>query len=58
MKRALFSGILAVLVTVGVMAQAKPDFSGTWTLDTEKSTMVVETVHQQPGRAGHDEAGL
>ena len=39
MKRALFSGILAVFVTAGVMAQAKPDFSGTWTLDAEKSVM-------------------
>ena len=39
MKRALFSGILAVLFTAGTMAQAKPDFSGTWTLDAEKSVM-------------------
>ena len=39
MKRAIFSGILAVLFTAGVMAQAKADFSGTWTLDPEKSVM-------------------
>ncbi len=39
MKRAIFSGILAVLFTAGVLAQAKPDFSGTWTLDPEKSVM-------------------
>jgi len=46
MKRALFSGILAVLFTAGLAAyaagntgQAKPDFSGTWTLDAEKSVM-------------------
>jgi len=39
MKRAIFSGILAVLFSAGVMAQAKPDFSGTWTLDPEKSVM-------------------
>ncbi|HEX6324046.1 MAG TPA: hypothetical protein VFZ36_10000 [Vicinamibacterales bacterium] len=39
MKRALFTGILAVLFTAGMMAQAKPDFSGTWTLDPEKSVM-------------------
>ena len=39
MKRAIFSGILAVLFTVGVAAQAKPNFAGTWQLDPEKSTM-------------------
>jgi hypothetical protein len=39
MKRAIFSGILAVLFTAGLAAQAKPDFSGTWTLDPEKSVM-------------------
>lgn len=39
MKRALFSGILAVLFTVGMAAQAKPNFAGTWTLDAEKSVM-------------------
>ncbi|MEX2270945.1 MAG: hypothetical protein WD690_05715 [Vicinamibacterales bacterium] len=39
MKRAIFSGILAVLFTAGALAQAKPDFSGTWTLDPEKSVM-------------------
>ncbi|HUF22560.1 MAG TPA: hypothetical protein VMN81_00410 [Vicinamibacterales bacterium] len=39
MKRAIFSGILAVLFTAGMMAQAKPDFSGTWTLDPDKSVM-------------------
>lgn len=45
MKRALFSGILAVLFTAGAAgaaglpAQAKPNFSGTWTLDAEKSVM-------------------
>jgi len=39
MKRALFSGILAVLFTAGVLAQARPNFAGTWTLDLEKSVM-------------------
>lgn len=39
MKRAIFSGILAVLFTVGMTAQAKPNFAGTWTLDAEKSVM-------------------
>ena len=39
MKRAIFSGILAVLFTVGLAAQAKPNFAGTWQLDPEKSTM-------------------
>jgi hypothetical protein len=39
MKRAILSGILAVLFTAGAMAQTRPDFSGTWTLDVEKSVM-------------------
>lgn len=39
MKRALFSGILAVLFTAALAAQARPNFSGTWTLDAEKSVM-------------------
>lgn len=39
MKRARCSGILAVLLTAGMMAQARPDFTGTWTLDAEKSVM-------------------
>ncbi|MDQ3069700.1 MAG: hypothetical protein M3R55_08225 [Acidobacteriota bacterium] len=39
MKRAIFTGILAVLFAVGASAQAKPNFAGTWTLDAEKSTM-------------------
>ena len=45
MKRAIFSGILAVLFTVGAAAQTKPNFAGTWTLDPEKST-------QMQGRQG------
>jgi hypothetical protein len=39
MKRAIFSGILAVLFTAGLTAQTKPNFAGTWTLDPEKSVM-------------------
>ena len=39
MKRAILSGILAVLFAVGAAAQTKPNFAGTWTLDAEKSTM-------------------
>ena len=39
MKRAIVSGILAVLFAVGASAQTKPNFTGTWTLDAEKSTM-------------------
>lgn len=39
MKRALFAAIVAVTVAAGVTAQARPDFSGTWVLDTEKSVM-------------------
>jgi hypothetical protein len=38
MKRAIFSGILAVLFAVGAAAQTKPNFAGTWQLDPEKST--------------------
>lgn len=39
MKRAILSGILAVLFAVGAAAQTKPNFAGTWTIDAEKSTM-------------------
>lgn len=39
MKRALFAAALAVALTAGVIAQAKPQFAGTWTLDVEKSVM-------------------
>ena len=39
MKRAMFAAILACVFSAGVMAQAKPDFSGSWTLDAEKSVM-------------------
>jgi len=39
MKRTLFPGILAVLFTAGVLAQAGPNFAGTWTLDPDKSVM-------------------
>ena len=39
MKRAIFSGILAVLFAVGASAQTKPNFAGTWTLDMEKSVL-------------------
>jgi hypothetical protein len=39
MTRALFSGVLAILFTAGIMAQATPNFAGTWTLDPEKSVM-------------------
>lgn len=39
MKRAMFAAIVAVVFAAGVMAQAKPNFAGTWTLDAEKSVM-------------------
>lgn len=39
MKRALFAAIVAMSVAAGVTAQARPDFSGTWVLDPEKSVM-------------------
>lgn len=50
MKRAIFSGILAVLFAVGAAAQAKPNFAGTWTLDAEKS--VMPAGRQGGGRQG------
>ena len=53
MKRAIFSGILAVLFTVGVAAQAKPNFAGAWTLDPEKSTM----GNRQGGGGGGRQGG-
>jgi hypothetical protein len=37
MKRALFAAALAVAFTAGVVAQAKPNFAGKWTMDAEKS---------------------
>ena len=39
MKRAMFAAIVSVVFAAGVLAQAKPDFTGTWTLDVEKSVM-------------------
>ena len=37
MKRAIIAAALAVAFSAGVMAQAKPNFAGKWTLDAEKS---------------------
>lgn len=39
MKRAMFAAIVALVCAPAVMAQARPDFSGSWTLDAEKSVM-------------------
>jgi len=40
MRRAAFcTAVLALAVTALAFAQAKPDFSGTWTLDPAKSVM-------------------
>lgn len=39
MKRASLTGLAIVLAAAFVAAQAKPDFSGSWTLDKEKSVM-------------------
>jgi polyisoprenoid-binding protein YceI len=40
MKRTLLLAFVAAFVTAGlVLAQAKPDFSGAWTLDPSKSEM-------------------
>jgi hypothetical protein len=39
MRRAGLTGLAVVLAAAFVAAQAKPDFSGSWTLDKEKSTM-------------------
>ena len=49
MKRAIFSGILAVLFAVGAAAQTKPNFAGTWTLDAEKSVMPQGGGQRQGG---------
>lgn len=38
-KVALFAVVMALAVTALAFAQAKPDFSGTWALDTTKSVM-------------------
>lgn len=38
-RAAFFTVVLALAVTAFVFAQAKPDFSGTWTLDPAKSEM-------------------
>ena len=37
MKRAILSAALAVAFVVGVSAQAKPDFTGTWKIDPARS---------------------
>lgn len=52
MKRAFFAGAVAVLFAAGVMAQAKPDFSGSWTLDAEKSVMPMRGGGGGGGRGG------
>lgn len=39
MKRVCFAVIVALSLAAAVTAQARPDFSGTWTLDAEKSVM-------------------
>jgi hypothetical protein len=39
MKRALATGFVVLLASLSLVAQGKPDFSGSWTLDKEKSTI-------------------
>ena len=55
MKRAILSAALAVAFVAGVAAQAKPDFSGTWTLDPEKSVM---GGRQGGGQGGGRQGGM
>jgi hypothetical protein len=38
-RKALWATAIALAITGAVFAQAKPDFSGTWTLDRDKSEM-------------------
>jgi hypothetical protein len=53
MRRTLFSAaVLVVLAGALALAQGKPDFSGTWTLDVEKSEM-----GGGPGGGGPDGRG-
>src|SRR2546427_927612 len=52
MKRVLLTALIAaVVLPFHVRAQAKPDFSGTWTLDTAKSDPAPQ------GRGGGGGAG-
>ena len=39
MKRVFFAAVVAMSFAAAVAAQAKPDFSGAWVLDAEKSVM-------------------
>lgn len=55
MKRAYvayLTGVAMVVATLLASAQAKPDFSGTWTLDKEKSTMPQAGGGPGGGRGG------
>jgi hypothetical protein len=58
MKRAFFASAVAVLFAAGLMAQAKPDFSGSWTLDVEKSVMPQRGGGGGGGRGGGGMAAL
>ena len=39
MKRTMVAAIVAVVFAAGLIAQTRPGFAGTWTLDAEKSVM-------------------
>jgi hypothetical protein len=49
---AYVTGVAMVVATLLASAQAKPDFSGTWTLDKEKSTMPQMGGGPGGGRGG------
>ena len=54
MKRVvLFTAVVALALAVGVLAQGKPDFSGKWVLDPEKTVM----GGAPPGGGGGGRAG-
>ena len=54
MKRARVGIIAAAVFAVAAVAfaQAKPDFSGTWTLDAEASGMAAPPAGGAPGGGG------
>ncbi|RPJ64622.1 MAG: hypothetical protein EHM24_22475, partial [Acidobacteria bacterium] len=56
-RAAVFTVVLALAVVTLAFAQAKPDFSGTWTLDAAKSEMGSGPGGGAPGGRGMGPAG-
>lgn len=56
-RAAFFTVVLALAVTALAFVQAKPDFSGTWTLDPAKSVMGGGPGGPPGGGAGRGPAG-